>query len=48
MKTCVVCVLPVVGNIFADEILLRYALHPTERFAEAAGYLFFVLHACFS
>jgi hypothetical protein len=27
-------------NIFADEIVLRYALHPTERFAEAAGYLF--------
>jgi hypothetical protein len=27
-------------NIFADEIVLCYALHPTERFAEAAGYLF--------
>jgi hypothetical protein len=27
-------------NIFADEIVLRYSLHPTERFAEAAGYLF--------
>ena len=40
MKTCVVCVLLVFGNIFADEIVLRYALHPTERFAEAAGYLF--------
>jgi len=30
----------VVGNIFADEIVLRYAFHPTERFAEAVGYLF--------
>ncbi len=40
MNTRVVCVPLVVGNIFADEIVLRYALHPTERFAEAAGYLF--------
>jgi hypothetical protein len=30
----------VVGNIFADEIELRYVIHPTERFAEASGYLF--------
>jgi hypothetical protein len=30
----------VVGNIFAGEIVLRYALRPTERFAEAAAYLF--------
>jgi hypothetical protein len=37
MKSRVVCVLLVVGNRFADEMVLRYALHPTERFAEAAG-----------
>jgi hypothetical protein len=37
MKTCVVCVLLVVGIIFADDIVLRYALRPTEGFAEAAG-----------
>jgi hypothetical protein len=30
----------VVGDVFADEIVLRYASHPTERFAEAAGCLF--------
>jgi len=27
-------------TLFAHEIVLRYALHPTERFAEAAGCLF--------